>query len=178
MEAVFFVVVSPLIMAQSRYLLGHITAKAVGLAGAVVAIVLLALVVFAPVTRYTVVANPALVTLILWWALFGAVAAGVYIYGYDERSMGWNAVGAALVSLFVGLYFLIGDWTDPASISYYAGGVILVLAVVAALTHWAIVYPPPFALPRKVAGWVNLVGSAAVGIIGLLALVGAIDLPA
>ncbi len=177
MEAVFFVVVASFLLALADLLLGRVTAKAVGLVGGVVAIALLSLVLFQPVGEYTAVTRPALVALILWWALVGAGSAGAYLYSHDEKGVGCLAGSASVVSLFVGLYFIIGDWSDPASISYWAGAVTLVLSVVSGV-YWTTVYMPRLIPSKKVAGWITMLSGAAVGIIGLLALVGAIDLPA
>ncbi|MBF8267993.1 MAG: hypothetical protein HW388_1501 [Dehalococcoidia bacterium] len=178
MEAVFFVVVGMLTIAHSDYLLERLGAKALGLAGAVVAIVLLALVLFPPVPMYTEASKAALVTLMLAWATAGAVMAGAYLYGYDERMVGRYALGLAVVSLFLGTYFLVGDWTDPATISYPAGAVTLLLAVVAATTHLVIICRPPFAPPKQFVGLVTMASGAVVLVIGLLALVGVVGLAA
>ena len=178
MEAVFFVVVGMLTIAHSDYMLGRVGAKALGLAGALVAIVLLALVLFQPVPMYTEASNTALVTLMLVWAIAGAVAAGAYLYGYDERMVGNHALGLAVVSLFLGIYFLIGDWTDSATISYPAGAATLLLAIVAATTYLVAVLRSPFVLPKQFVGLVTMVSGAVVLIIGLLALVGVVELAA
>lgn len=178
MEAVFFVVVGMLTIAHSDYLLGRVGAKALGLAGALVAIVLLALVLYQPVPMYTEASQAALVTLMLVWASAGVVMAGAYLYGYDERMVGHHALGLAVTSLFLGIYFVIGDWTDPAKISYAAGAVTLLLAVVAATTHMIIIWPSPLAPPKQFVGLVTMASGAVAIIVGLLALVGAIELTA
>ena len=178
MEAVFFVVVGMFTMAHSDYMLERVGAKAVGLAGAVAAIVMLALVVVQPVPMDTEASEAALVTLMLAWAMAGAVVAGAYICGYDERMVGRHALGVAAVSLFLGIYFIIGNWTDPATISYPAGAVTLLLAVVAATTYLVTVMRPPLAPPKQFVGLVTMASGAVVLVIGLLALVGVVELAA
>ncbi|MBI4282822.1 MAG: hypothetical protein HY672_05005 [Chloroflexi bacterium] len=178
MEAVFFVVVGMLTMAYSDYLLERVGAKAVGMAGALVAVVLLTLVLVQPVPMYTQASEAAIVTLMLVWAVAGAVVAGAYLWGYDERMVGRHALGVAAVSLFLGVYFIIGDWTDPAAISYAAGAVTLLLAVVAATTYLVVIMRPPLAPPKQFVGLVTMASGAVVLVIGLLTLVGVLDLAA
>ncbi|MFQ5860729.1 MAG: hypothetical protein ACE5IG_04160 [Dehalococcoidia bacterium] len=175
MEAVFLLVLPVVLWAHAWYLLGFYTSpKTLGLLGAGVAITLLALVVLGPLRLETDATLAAVSGLILLWAAYAAIVGANGLWGFDERTLGFYSLFLWVASLAYVLYFFVGDLTDVGVISTMMGVAALVLSVLAALLFFH--QGPPYPRLRAATGWFFLIGSIIVAVIGVGALIGAVDL--
>ena len=145
--------------------------RSLGVVGAGVGIILLALVALWRDAAIIVGSDNALSALVLTWAIYGGLLAAVAMRGYDQRTLGYYGLFLALVSGVFVLYYFLGDAvlsTQDASptgflgqglgvMSYIMGAYAAILAVLGGLLflHLAI----PMRALRLVAGWSFLLGA-------------------
>jgi hypothetical protein len=177
MEAIFLLAIAAVLWLQAWNYLGFVgDLKTVGLVAIAVALGLLALMTFypAPAAAITTASGAGLYSLIGLWALYAAILAAVGLWGFEEKALGYYGLLLAVVSFALGLYFLIGDVTAPAVVSSTMGVVAFALGVVSALVFFR--YAIPFPRMQLATGWVILVVSIIVAILGVGAILGAVDL--
>ena len=193
MDLVFIFAISAGLWVQSWYLLGfYPNPKTLGIVAAAVAIILLGVVIFpvAPVVKtpalgvneFFVDVPTALSALILMWALYEAMVAGVYLWGLDTRSLGFFSmllwIGSAVfaVYMFVGGEVLGSGVVEP--VSWLLGVVAILLAIPSALLFFYLALQPtgagepPASTMRTVTGWFTMVFSAIILILGALLVLG------
>ena len=182
MEMAFLFILPAALWAHAWQMLGRYgSPRSLGVVGAGVGIILLALVALWRDAAIIVGSDNALSALVLTWAIYGGLLAAVAMRGYDQRTLGYYGLFLALVSVVFVLYYFLGDAvlsTQDASptgflgqglgvMSYIMGAYAAILAVLGGLLflHLAI----PMRALRLVAGWSFLLG--ALVSLGLAALV-------
>ena len=172
MEMAFLFILPAALWAHAWQMLGRYgSPRSLGVVGAGVGIILLALVALWRDAAIIVGSDNALSALVLTWAIYGGLLAAVAMRGYDQRTLGYYGLFLALVSVVFVLYYFLGDAvlsTQDASptgflgqglgvISYIMGTYATILAVLGGLLflHLAI----PMRALRLVAGWSFLLGA-------------------
>jgi hypothetical protein len=172
MEMAFLFILPAALWAHAWQMLGRYgSPRSLGVVGAGVGIILLALVALWRDAAIIVGSDNALSALVLTWAIYGGLLAAVAMRGYDQRTLGYYGLFLALVSVVFVLYYFLGDAvlsTQDASptgflgqgvgvISYIMGAYAAILAVLGGLLflHLAI----PMRALRLVAGWSFLLGA-------------------
>ena len=172
MEMAFLFILPAALWAHAWQMLGRYgSPRSLGVVGAGVGIILLALVALWRDAAIIVGSDNALSALVLTWAIYGGLLAAVAMRGYDQRTLGYYGLFLALVSVVFVLYYFLGDAvlsTQDASptgflgqglgvISYIMGTYAAILAVLGGLLflHLAI----PMRALRLVAGWGFLLGA-------------------
>ena len=192
MDLAFLFVISGLLWIQSWHLLGaYDSPRTLGMIGAATAVTLFGVVLFQDKLPMAVAApadlgdfldpRTAISVLVLAWAAYAALVAGVYLWGFDTRSLGYYGLFLGVVSLLYAVYFFIGDKLlangDIVQYSWLMGVIAVLLAVLAALLFFYLSFRPrgqaePASHPmRTVTGWFYLVFSMAIVVLaGLLVL--------
>ena len=190
MEMAFLFILPAALWAHAWQMLGRYgSPRSLGVVGAGVGIILLALVALWRDAAIIVGSDNALSALVLTWAIYGGLLAAVAMRGYDQRTLGYYGLFLALVSVVFVLYYFLGDAvlsTQDASptgflgqglgvISYIMGTYAAILAVLGGLLflHLAV----PMRALRLVAGWSFLLGAVASLVLATLVLLG-MSLPA
>ena len=190
MEMAFLFILPAALWAHAWQMLGRYgSPRSLGVVGAGVGIILLALVALWRDAAIIVGSDNALSALVLTWAIYGGLLAAVAMRGYDQRTLGYYGLFLALVSAVFVLYYFLGDAvlsTQDASptgflgqglgvISYIMGAYAAILAVLGGLLflHLAI----PIRALRLVAGWSFLLGALVSLALATLVLLG-MSLPA
>ena len=190
MEMAFLFILPAALWAHAWQMLGRYgSPRSLGVVGAGVGIILLALVALWRDAAIIVGSDNALSALVLTWAIYGGLLAAVAMRGYDQRTLGYYGLFLALVSVVFVLYYFLGDAvlsTQDASptgflgqglgvISYIMGAYAAILAVLGGLLflHLAI----PIRALRLVAGWSFLLGALVSLALATLVLLG-MSLPA
>ena len=190
MEMAFLFILPAALWAHAWQMLGRYgSPRSLGVVGAGVGIILLALVALWRDAAIIVGSDNALSALVLTWAIYGGLLAAVAMRGYDQRTLGYYGLFLALVSVVFVLYYFLGDAvlsTQDASptgflgqglgvISYIMGTYAAILAVLGGLLflHLAI----PIRALRLVAGWSFLLGALVSLALATLVLLG-MSLPA
>ena len=172
MEIVFLILLPAALWAHAWYLLGFYTnPRTLGLIAAGVAIALLALVVQAPLGMLSTASTAAMSAFILIWAVYALLVAAVGLWGFDERTVGFYSLFLWVISLiFVG-YFFGGEFLSGAAIISVVMGVsALLLSVLAALLFFYLT--PPLTRMRQATGWVFLIVSIIIALLGGLLVLG------
>ena len=197
MDLVFLLAMPGVLWVQSWYLLGFYTnPRALGMAAALVAVLLLGVVLFQdndrlpltpvypdPATGTSFLSlQTAFSTFVLLWALYSGLIAGVYLWGLDTRTLGFYSLFLALTSVLFAVYFFLGgeliDSGEVNQVSWLLGAVAVLLGVLAALLFFHLALAPagrgePVASTmRTVTGWCYMVFSVAVLVLGGLLLLG------
>ena len=190
MEMAFLFILPAALWAHAWQMLGRYgSPRSLGVVGAGVGIILLALVALWRDAAIIVGSDNALSALVLTWAIYGGLLAAIAMRGYDQRTLGYYGLFLALVSVVFVLYYFLGDAvlsTQDASptgflgqglgvISYIMGAYAAILAVLGGLLflHLAI----PIRALRLVAGWSFLLGALVSLALATLVLLG-MSLPA
>ena len=190
MEMAFLFILPAALWAHAWQMLGRYgSPRSLGVVGAGVGIILLALVALWRDAAIIVGSDNALSALVLTWAIYGGLLAAIAMRGYDQRTLGYYGLFLALVSVVFVLFYFLGDAvlsTQDASptgflgqglgvISYIMGAYAAILAVLGGLLflHLAI----PIRALRLVAGWSFLLGAVASLALATLVLLG-MSLPA
>ena len=185
MEMAFLFILPAALWAHAWQMLGRYgSPRSLGVVGAGVGIILLALVALWRDAAIIVGSDNALSALVLTWAIYGGLLAAVAMRGYDQRTLGYYGLFLALVSMVFVLYYFLGDAvlsTQDASptgflgqgvgvISYIMGAYAAILAVLGGLLflHLAI----PIRALRLVAGWSFLLGALVSLVLATLVLLG------
>ena len=185
MEMAFLFILPAALWAHAWQMLGRYgSPRSLGVVGAGVGIILLALVALWRDAAIIVGSDNALSALVLTWAIYGGLLAAVAMRGYDQRTLGYYGLFLALVSVVAVLYYFLGDAvlsTQDASptgflgqglgvISYIMGAYAAILAVLGGLLflHLAI----PIRALRLVAGWSFLLGALVSLALATLVLLG------
>ena len=185
MEMAFLFILPAALWAHAWQMLGRYgSPRSLGVVGAGVGIILLALVALWRDAAIIVGSDNALSALVLTWAIYGGLLAAVAMRGYDQRTLGYYGLFLALVSVVFVLYYFLGDAvlsTQDASptgflgqglgvISYIMGAYAAILAVLGGLLflHLAI----PIRALRLVAGWSFLLGALVSLALATLVLLG------
>ena len=175
MEIVFLLLLPAALWAHAWYMLGYYTnPKTLGLIAGIVAIALLGLVLFKQDIIIVSGTEGPFTALVLVWAVYAVLIAGVGLWGFEERAVGFYSLFLWVVSLvFVGYYFLGGDLLSgggAATLSWLLGLVSLVLSVLAAFLFFYLAFPLPRL--RMVTGWFFLILSIIVALLGGLLVLG------
>ncbi len=190
MEMAFLFILPAALWAHAWQMLGRYgSPRSLGVVGAGVGIILLALVAMWRDSAIIIGSDNALSALVLAWAMYGGLLAAVAMRGYDQRTLGYYGLFLALVSVVFVLYYFLGDAvlsSQDASptgflgqglgvISYIMGAYAAILAVLGGLLflHLAI----PIRGLRLVAGWSFLLGAIASLTLAALVVLG-LSLPA
>ena len=185
MEMAFLFILPAALWAHAWQMLGRYgSPRSLGVVGAGVGIILLALVALWRDAAIIVGSDNALSALVLTWAIYGGLLAAIAMRGYDQRTLGYYGLFLALVSVVFVLYYFLGDAvlsTQDASptgflgqglgvISYIMGAYAAILAVLGGLLflHLAI----PIRALRLVAGWSFLLGALVSLALATLVLLG------
>ena len=110
MEMAFLFVLPAALWAHAWQMLGRYDSpRSMGIVGAAVAIILLALVALWRDSAVIVGSDNALAGFVLAWAIYCALLAGVSMRGYDQRTLGYYGLFLAIVSIVFVLYYFLGD---------------------------------------------------------------------
>ena len=190
MEMAFLFVLPAALWAHAWQMLGRYgSPRSLGVVGAGVGVILLALVALWRDSAIIIGSDNALSGLVLAWAVYCALLAAVSMRGYDQRTLGYYGLFLTLVSVVFVLYYFLGDAvlsSQDASptgflgqglgvISYLMGAFSIVLAILGGLLflHLAI----PIRGLRLVAGWSFLIGAVVSLALAALVVLG-LSLPA
>ena len=192
MDLMFLLVLPGLLWVQSWYLLGfYASARTLGLVGAAVAVVLLSIVVFQdklPLivnidrpTDLLLAPSTPISIFILLWAVYSFLVAGVYLWGFDARGLGFYSLFLWVISGVFAVYFFVGDKLldgDAIAFTWLLGVVAILLAILAALQFFYSALLPAgqgessSSTMRTATGWVYMIFSLAVAVLGSLLLLG------
>ena len=195
MDLAFLLVLPALLWIQSWYLLGfYANPRTLGQIAAAVAIVLFGIVVFQDNLALAIKAptelglgswikpSTAFSVFVLVWAIYAVMVSGVYLWGFDTRTLGLYSLFLWVVSALFAVYFFIGDrlLADGEILQYtwMMGVVAVLLAVLSALLFFYLSLrspgqgEPASSPMRTVTGWFYLVFSIAVTVLGGLLLLG------
>ncbi len=192
MDLAFLLVLPAALWIQSWYLLGfYANPRTLGMISAAVAVTLLAIVLFQDKLGELTVLKPSgalldvaipLSIFILVWAIYAALMAGVYLWGMDTRSLGFYGLFSFVISALFAVYFFVGgellDSGDINHVSWLLGVVAILLAVMSLLLFFYLALvprgqvEPPSSGMRTATGWVYLIFSSAVAVLGGLLLLG------
>lgn len=190
MEMAFLFILPAALWAHAWQMLGRYgSPRSLGVVGAGVGIILIALVAFWRDSAIIAGSDNALSALVLAWAVYCALLGAVSMRGYDQRTLGYYGLFLLLVSIMFVLYYFLGDAvlsTQDASptgflgrglgvISYVMGAYSIILAVLGGLlfVHLAV----PIRGVRLVVGCSFLVGALASLTLAMLVVLG-LSLPA
>ena len=115
-------------------------------------------------------------------AVYSALVAAVYLWGMDTRGLGFFSLLLCIISILFTAYFFLGgellDSGDTNHVSWLLGVVAIMLAIMSALQFFYLgllprgqVEPPSSAM-RTATGWVYLIFSTAIVVMGGLLLLG------
>lgn len=192
MDLAFLLVLPAALWVQSWHLLGfYANPRTLGMISAAVAVTLLAIVLFQDKLGELTVLTPSdalldvaipLSAFILVWAMYAALVAGVYLWGMDTRSLGFYGLFSCLMSALFAVYFFVGgellDSGDINHVSWLLGVVAILLTVMSGLLFFYLALvprgqvEPPSSGMRTTTGWVYLIFSTAVAVLGGLLLLG------
>lgn len=190
MEMAFLFVLPAALWAHAWQMLGRYgSPRSMGVVGAGVAIILLALVALWRDSAIITGSDNALSAFVLAWALYCALLAGVSMRGYDQRTLGYFGLFLAIISVVFVLYYFLGDAvlsSQDASptgflgqglgvISYIMGVFAIILAILGGLLFLYLAIP--IRGMRLVAGWSFLVGAVVSLVLATLVVLG-LSLPA
>ena len=188
MELIFLMVLPAALWAHAWYMLGLYTnPRSLGILSAAVALILTGLVIFQTPSVLVEaadtgqflgtpgVAGAAITTLVAAWAIYAAMLAGVTLWGYDERTLGFYSLFLWVVTiLFAGYYLLggelLGGDQTASVISGIMGSALVLLSILSALLFFYL--GPPFARMRVAVGWFYLVISIIIAVLGGLLVLG------
>ena len=201
MEIIFLFVVSAALWTHAWHLLGFYTnPRALGVVGGSVALTLLGAVLFvgdsiidkeavevfpflADTNLFIGGAGP-LSAFVLAWAVYAALVAGVGLWGFDDRTLGFYSLFLALISLLFVAYYFVGDGLlagsdisptnaegGTLSMISWVMGVFAVLLSVASLLLFLYLAPPLRAM-RKATGWFFLATAVVGAVFGGLVILG------
>jgi hypothetical protein len=182
-EIVFLTLISGLLFLQSWDLRRfYLNSKSLGVLAAAVAIALLATVVFQDKEGLRVLGDGpnvsvATTVLVLAWAGYAGVLAGVALWGFDERSLGVYSLFLSVASLLFAVYFI----TPGAVLTFLPEDArenittimalsSLVVAALAALLFFRLGVPFTNRIYNSVVAWFFLVGSVAIGVLALISV--------
>ncbi|MBI2165579.1 MAG: hypothetical protein HYU29_04155 [Chloroflexi bacterium] len=165
--------------------------KTTGVISLAVAVALLALVVLKPVG--SVLVTPAALAIdgdvgetlagvnifVLMAALWALIVAANDLWGFETRSLGLFSIAAAVGYVVLALFFMNGNldpnrWTEAVTPSALMGVASLALAVITGLVFFYTV--PPFPKVRVVTASFSLGVGAILGLIGILHVLGLLNL--
>lgn len=190
MEMAFLFVLPAALWAHAWQMLGRYDSpRSMGVVGAAVAIILLALVALWRDSAVIVGSDNALAGFVLAWAIYCALLAGVSMRGYDQRTLGYYGLFLAIVSIVFVLYYFLGDAvlssqdSSPTGflgqglgvISYLMGIFAIILAILGGLLFLYLAIP--IRAMRLVAAWSFLLGAIASLVLAALVVLG-LSLPA
>ncbi len=191
MDLLFLLVLPGLLWVQSWYLLGFFTsARTLGLIGAATGVALLGIVLFQgnlPLvvnidrpTELLLAPSTPMAIFVLAWAVYSFLIAGVYLWGFDARGLGFYSLFLWVVSALFAVYFFAGDRLldgEAIAFTWLLGVVAILLAILAAMQFFYLALlsadrgEPSSSLMRTSTGWVYMIFSVAVvGLGGLLLL--------
>ncbi len=180
MEVIFLMVLPAMLWAQSWYFLDlYRNAKTLGVISAAVAVTLGSVVAFGG-TGYFTFGEPAdtgavVGAFVALWAIYAAVAAGVYLWGFDERTLGLYSLFIAVISILYMVYFLVGGeilgGAQAGALLHWPMAIVAVgLAVSSLFTFFHLA--PPFNKLRYVTGWITLVVAIMIMVMSGLVVLG------
>ena len=190
MEMAFLFVLPAALWAHAWQMLGRYDSpRSMGVVGAAVSIILLALVALWRDSAVIVGSDNALAGFVLAWAIYCALLAGVSMRGYDQRTLGYYGLFLAIVSIVFALYYFLGDAvlsSQDASptgflgqglgvISYLMGIFAVILAILGGLLFLYLAIP--IRAIRLVAAWSFLLSAIASLVLAALVVLG-LSLPA
>ena len=195
MDLIFLLVLPALLWVQSWHYLGFYSSpRTLGLIAATVAVVLLAVVLFqdklpippelypepAEAGKFLSLAT-SLSAFILLWAVYSALVAAVYLWGFDARSLGFYGLFVGIVSVLFAVYFFLGGDLlagEINAVSWLLGVVAILLAILGVLLFFYLALlpagqgEPSSSAMRASTGWVYLVTSIVVTVLAALLLLG------
>ena len=192
MDLILLLVLPAVLWVQSWHYLGfYSSSRTLGLTAATVAVVLLAVVLFQDKLQLVIgidgptdlllTASTPMSIFVLMWAIYSALVAGVYLWGFDARTLGFYSLFLWLVSALFAVYFFVGDRLldgEAIAFTWLMGVVSILLAVMAALLFFYLALlpqgqsEPPSSPLRTATGWVYLIFSVVVVVLGGLLLLG------
>ena len=191
MDLAFLLILPAVLWVQSWHLLGsYSNPRTLGIVGAGIAIALLGIVLFQDNLGMAIVAPTGLLlaysvvlsALVLLWAVYALLVAGVYLWGLDIRGLGFYSLFLGVATAIFAIYFFVGDRILDDGVvvefSWLLGVVAILLAIMQALMFFYLAFIPrgqgePSSSPMRTAtGWVYLIFSSAIGILAALLLLG------
>ena len=177
MEAVFFILIGAALFSHSWYLLElypdgrtmGVFVAGLGLAS-LIALTMAPMVIGGQAAGIDALTETTMMkALIILWAGY-AVGVGAHgLWDFDERAIGFYSAFLAIGSLIVLIYFAVelqDRYGDGVGIAMSAATLLLTVLAGTLFFYLAV----PFNVLRLVAAWFILVGSMAIGAIGLLIL--------
>ena len=193
MDLAFLFVISGLLWIQSWHLLGaYDSPRTLGLISAATAVTLFGVVLFQDKLPMAIAApadlgdfldpRTAISVFVLAWGAYAVLLTGVYLWGFDTRSLGYYGLFLWVVSVLYAVYFFIGDKLlangDVVQYSWLMGVVAIMLSILAALLFFYLSLrprgqgEPASSVMRTVTGWFYLVFSVVIVVMGGILLLG------
>lgn len=167
MEVIFLLILPATLWAQSWHFLGQFSnPKAMGTIATATAAALGGMVIFGD-------GHGALDALVLVWAIYAAGIAAQGLAGHDEKTHGFFALFATVVSVIYVVFYMQGQVLadgNAGAVSNNMGIAVALLAVIAAMNFFT--HGAGFSKMRNATGWVQLVAASGVAIMGGLTVIG------
>ncbi len=145
-------------------LFGFSAPKTTGLIGAAGATLLALLLALKPLPLLTPASASALSAAVVVWAIYAALVAGVGLWDFDARGLGFYSAFGAVVMIVQMIYSIVSAFSLAGLIC----GVVQFIAFAMLFFYLAI----PFTVLRKATAWVLVIAGPIHGILAVLVLMG------
>lgn len=162
MEMVSALTLGLVVFMHAWQLFGLSESKTTGIVGAAGAIILALLIAWKPLPMVTKVAAEALAIPMAVWAVYAALVAGVGLWNFDPRGLGFYSAYAAVTMIVQIIYCIIAQFTLAGLIC----GIVQMVAFALLFFYLA----TRFDVLKKVTAWVLVVVGPIHGILAVLLL--------
>jgi len=169
MELVAVVLFGIVLFAHSWSLLKWTNPKLPGMIAGTVAIALLLLMAFKPVGVRYGGSGEAAALCILLPTVYAASLAGVGLWGFDPRALGFYSAFNAVGQLLLALYF---GGMNPSGMVVVPGGVAIHLILLVAFGLLAVHLIMPAPATQRLTGWFLLISSLVITLLAFLGVLG------
>lgn len=181
MEGIFFLLIGAALFSQAWNVLGlYSEGRTMGMFGMGLGVIALGTIMFGTTITPTLISGEgstellmALTALIVLWAVYAVVVGAQSIWDTDPRAVGFYSVFLAIGSLVVFLIFALsmaegGVFEHSTGIWLAMSAVPLLLTIISTATFFYLAFE--LQVLRLVTGWLMLLGSSVVGLLGLWAI--------
>jgi len=162
MEAVAALALGLVVFMHAWQLFGLSESKTTGIVGAAGAIILALLIGWKPLPALTKVAAEALAGAMVTWAIYAALVAGVGLWNFDARGLGFYSAYAAVTMIVQIIYCIVAQFSLAGLIC----GIVQAIAFALLFFYLA----TRFSVLKKVTAWVLVVVGPIHGILAVLLL--------
>ena len=185
MEGIFFVLIGAALFSQSWYVLGlYSDGRMMGVLSGGLGLLALGTVMFGATIAPTLITGEGateltsgLTALIVLWAIYALGVGAHGIWEFEDRAIGFYSGFLFVASLTILLFFAIymadaGKFSQDVGVWLSMSAVPFLLTVIAAIVFVYMAFQ--IQAMRLVAGWFLMLGSSAIGIVGLYAITGVV----